>query len=109
MPRGLENDTPAFTDTYLLTRDGEKLPSRLWAPEHPRLVIVALHGMGDYSNFIALPAEDWAKQGIATLAFDQRGFGASPHPGLWAGGDVMRQDYSDAVAAARARYPGLTV
>ncbi len=109
MPRGLENDTPAFTDTYLLTRDGEKLPSRLWAPEHPRLVIVALHGMGDYSNFIALPAEDWAKQGIATLAFDQRGFGASPHPGLWAGGDVMRQDYSDAVAAARARYPGLPV
>ena len=109
MPQGLENDTPAFTDSYLLARDGEKLPLRVWAPADPKAVIVALHGMGDYSNFIALPAADWAKHGIATLAFDQRGFGASAHPGLWAGGDVMRRDFTDAVAAARARYPGLPV
>ncbi len=109
MPQGLENDTPAFADTYLLTRDGEKLPTRSWTPDHPKAVIVALHGMGDYSNFIALPAEDWAKHGIATLAFDQRGFGASAHPGLWAGGDVMRRDFADAVAAARARYPDTPV
>lgn len=107
MPRGTLNDAPAFADTYLLTRDGEKLPARAWGPAHPKAVIVALHGMGDYSNFIAMPAQDWAEHGIATLAFDQRGFGAAAHPGLWAGGDVMRQDYADAVAAARARYPGV--
>lgn len=74
---------------------------------HPSAVIVALHGMGDYSNFIALPAAAWATQGIATIAYDQRGFGASDHPGLWAGSGAMRADFEDAVAAARARYPGV--
>jgi alpha-beta hydrolase superfamily lysophospholipase len=108
-PRGVENDTPAFTDSYLLTRDGVKLPSRVWGPDHPKAVIVALHGMGDYSNFIALPAAHWAEHGIATLAFDQRGFGASPGPGLWSGGDAMRNDLADALAAARAKYPGVPV
>ena len=109
MPQGFETDTPAFTDTYMLARDGEKLLLRVWAPDRPKAVIVALHGMGDYSNFIALPAADWAKHGITTLAFDQRGFGASAHPGLWAGGDVMRRDFADSVAAARARYPDVPI
>jgi alpha-beta hydrolase superfamily lysophospholipase len=108
-PQGLENDTPVFTDNYLLTRDGEKLPSRVWGPDHPKAVIVALHGMGDYSNAFAMPAADWAKHGIVTLAFDQRGFGASANPSLWGGGDVMRRDLSDALDAARARYPGVPV
>ncbi len=86
-----------------------KLPSRVWGPDHPKAVIVALHGMGDYSNFIALPAARWAEHGIATLAFDQRGFGAAPGPGLWSGGDTMRNDLADALAAARAKYPGVPV
>lgn len=81
----------------------------MWGPAHPSAVIVALHGMGDYSNFIALPAAYWATQGVATIAYDQRGFGASDHPGLWAGSDTMRADFEDALAAARARYPGVPV
>jgi len=109
MPAGQESDAPALTDTYLLARDGEKLPLRVWSADSPKAVIFALHGMGDYSNFIALPAAFWAKQGIVTLAFDQRGFGQAPYPGLWAGGDVMRRDLADAIAAARAKYPGLPV
>jgi acylglycerol lipase len=108
-PRGIENDTPAFADSYLLTRDGEKLPTHAWEPDHPKAVIVALHGMGDYSNAFAMPATDWAKHGIATLAFDQRGFGASTNPGLWAGGDIMRRDLADALDAARAKYPGVPI
>jgi alpha-beta hydrolase superfamily lysophospholipase len=75
----------------------------------PKAVIVALHGMSEYSNAFAIPAKVWAKAGIITLAYDQRGFGASPHPGLWAGGDAMRADLDDAVAAAHARYPSLPV
>lgn len=105
----MENDTPAFVAGYLLARDGVKLPTRVWGPDRPKAVIVALHGMGDYSNAFAMPADAWAQQGIATLAFDQRGFGASEHPGLWAGGDTMRRDLADALAAARARYPGVPV
>jgi acylglycerol lipase len=108
-PRGIANDTPALTDTYLLAHDGEKLPLHVWGPDHPKAVIVALHGMGDYSNAFAMPAEYWAKQDIATVAYDQRGFGASDHPGLWAGGDAMRGDLVDALDAARAKYPGVPV
>jgi len=108
-PPGAENDTPAFTDTALLARDGAKLPLRVWAPEHPTAVIVALHGMGDYSNAFATPAEDWRAHGVATVAFDQRGFGRSDNFGLWAGSETMRHDFVDAIAAAHAKYPGLPV
>ncbi|HEY4974888.1 MAG TPA: alpha/beta hydrolase, partial [Steroidobacteraceae bacterium] len=71
-PQGVANDTPAFADTYLLARDGEHLPLHVWAADNPKAVIVALHGMGDYSNAFAMPGEYWATQGITTLAIDQR-------------------------------------
>jgi alpha-beta hydrolase superfamily lysophospholipase len=109
MPLGTETVPPALADDALITRDGEHLPLRIWAADRPKAVIVALHGMGDYSNAFAMPAPYWAEHGITTLAFDQRGFGKAPHPGLWAGGDIMRRDLDDAIAAARARYPGLPV
>jgi alpha-beta hydrolase superfamily lysophospholipase len=105
-PRGIGNDTPAIAGDVLRVRDGERLPLRSWGPEHPRAVIVALHGMGDYSNAFSLPAEFWAKQGIATIAYDQRGFGAADRPGLWAGGEALRDDLDDALTAARAKFPG---
>ena len=108
-PQGVESATPELASDYFLTRDGEKLPMRVWAAAHPKAVIVALHGMSDYSNAFAMPAEWWAKKGITTLAYDQRGFGQSSHPGLWAGGDVLRRDLDDAVDAARHRFPGVAV
>jgi alpha-beta hydrolase superfamily lysophospholipase len=109
VPVGTETATPAVTTDALVTRDGDRLPLRSWGPDRPKAVIVALHGMGDYSNAFAMPAPFWAQRGIATLAYDQRGFGGADHPGLWAGSDVMRHDFVDAVAAARARYPGTPV
>jgi alpha-beta hydrolase superfamily lysophospholipase len=85
-----------------------RLPMRRWDAEgKPRAVILGLHGMSDYSNAFDMPAQQWAKSGITTLAFDQRGFGAAPNPGLWAGGAVMRADLADFALAARARYPGV--
>ena len=41
----------------------------------PKAVIIALHGMSDYSNAFDMPGKVWAKRGITTLAIDQRGFG----------------------------------
>jgi acylglycerol lipase len=93
-----------------VARDGVRLPLRRWdADGAPRAVIVALHGMSDYSNAFDPPAKVWSKLGITTLAYDQRGFGRSDNVGLWAGADVMRTDLDDAVSAARARYPGVPV
>ena len=108
-PPGTANDTPALTQTGFLARDGERLPLRIWAADHPQAVIVALHGMSDYSNAFAMPGAWWAAHGITTLAYDQRGFGQSDHRGLWPGSAALRRDLADAVAAARTRYPGLPV
>jgi len=119
--------TPAVTDDAIVARDGARLPLRRWDAESdpepgsqsdkssgatsakPRAVIVALHGMSDYSNAFDMPAKVWAKLGITTLAYDQRGFGRSDNPGVWAGAEAMRADLVDAVAAARVRYPGVPV
>jgi acylglycerol lipase len=110
-PLGSENVTPHFEDQALVTRDGTKLPLREWDAENgpPAAVIIALHGMSDYSNAFDTPGKEWAKRGITTLAIDQRGFGKAPNPGLWAGGDVMRSDLNDFAIAAHARFPGVKV
>jgi alpha-beta hydrolase superfamily lysophospholipase len=106
---GLAANTPAIATDYFLTRDGLHLPLRHWDAQHPRAVIVALHGMSDYSEAFDLPGPWWAEHGITTLAYDQRGFGAAPNPGVWAGADAMRSDLGDVVDAVRAKYPGLPV
>ena len=114
-PLGSETVTPHLEDGVLITRDGTRLPLREWdAPGKdqggaPKAVIIALHGMSDYSNAFDVPGKAWAKRGITTLAIDQRGFGRSANPGLWAGGDAMRSDLNDFAAAAHARFPGVKI
>jgi alpha-beta hydrolase superfamily lysophospholipase len=109
-PPGPGPATPLLAASVFTARDGMALPLRHWGPlEHPRAIIVALHGMSDYANGFAMPGEEWARHGILTLAYDQRGFGAAPNPGLWAGADIMRDDLRDAVTAAHARWPGVPV
>jgi acylglycerol lipase len=108
-PRGLDNGTPAFEADAFVTRDGLHLPLRHWDADHPKAVIVALHGMSDYSEAFDLPGPWLADRGISVYAYDQRGFGSAPDPGIWAGGDAMRADLDGAVEAARAKFPGLPV
>lgn len=107
-PAGTTPTTPHVATDVFVTRDGVSLPMRQWdASGKPRAIILALHGMSDYSHAFDGQGRQWAASGITTLAFDQRGFGLSPNPGSWAGSDVMRRDFFDFAAAARARYPGV--
>ena len=108
-PKGLENDTPAVLPDAFLTRDGLRLPLRHWDAKDPRIIIVALHGMSDYSNGFDMPATWWATVGITTYAYDQRGFGQAPNRGLWAGSDALRTDLNDFVDAVHAKFPGKPV
>ena len=87
--------TPFIESASLVTRDGTHLPLRVWAAAEPRAVIVALHGMSDYSNAFDLPATWWAEQGVTTYAYDQRSFGATPDPKLWPGDEALRRDLAD--------------
>jgi acylglycerol lipase len=109
-PMGDTPGTPMIVGNVFTADDGLHLPLRIWAPEgKPKAVVIALHGMSDYSNAFDMPGRNWAGQGILTLAYDQRGFGAGPNPGLWAGSARMREDLQDAVAAAHASWPGVPV
>jgi alpha-beta hydrolase superfamily lysophospholipase len=105
----LEDGTPRILGGSFITRDGLHLPLKEWDAKNTRAVIVALHGMSDYSEAFEMPGPWWADHGITTLAYDQRGFGRAPDPGVWAGGDVMRQDLDDCVEAARAKFPGVPI
>jgi alpha-beta hydrolase superfamily lysophospholipase len=67
---------PALDGERLRTVDGAELPVAVWRASEPRAVILALHGMNDYSHAFAMPGAAWAKHaGITTYAIDQRGFG----------------------------------
>jgi len=100
---------PALTPAALRTTDAQLLPLRRWLPqgEQPRAVILALHGFNDYSNAFDASARIWAMRGIATYAYDQRGFGAAPRRGLWPGSEALAIDAVTAATLLRARYPGV--
>jgi len=101
---------PSLEPNAFVAADGTRLPMDVWLPKaEPWGVIVALHGMNDYANAFAYSAPWWAEQGIATYAYDQRGFGRAPARGLWGGTGLMIEDLRTVVALVRARHPKATV
>jgi acylglycerol lipase len=98
---------PRFTENAFIAAEGARLPLRRWLPAGPvKAVILALHGFGDYSHGFAIPAKAWARDGIATYAYDQRGFGAAPERGLWPGEGRLVADAIVASHILRRAYPG---
>lgn len=96
---------PRLEDEAIISFDGARLRLQRWLPGgEPWAVIIGLHGMNDYSEAFHLAGPAWAGQGIATYAFDQRGFGRSPQRGIWAGA-LMLEDLRICAALLRARYP----
>jgi alpha-beta hydrolase superfamily lysophospholipase len=101
---------PAFAGDRFVSFDGARLGLSTWKAEGPYAddpwaVVVGLHGMDDYSAAFHLAAPFWARQGVATYAFDQRGFGRSPGRGVWAGEDLMTEDLRTACALVRRLHP----
>lgn len=110
LPPGPGPATPAFVDDgHWRARDGYVLGMSQWQAEGPRAVIVALHGMNDYGQFIELAAKHWQARHITTYAYDQRGFGRTEGNGRWPGHEVMAEDARTFVALVRARHPGVPV
>lgn len=101
--------SPHLLGNYFITGDGVGLPVRFWLPESQQLkaVIVALHGFNDYGNFFAGAGDYLKDYGIASYAYDQRGFGASPVRGAWAGIQVYADDLSEFIHLIRKRHPGI--
>ena len=86
--------------------DGVLLPYRAWLPVGPpRAVVLALHGMNDSRDAWEYPAPAFVQAGMAVFAPDQRGFGAAPDRGWWAGTRQMVADARHMADLLHARYP----
>ena len=98
--------TPHLTDTAYVAIDGAELPLKSWLPDgDPKAVVLAVHGINDYSHAFEMPAKIWAQEGIATYAYDQRGFGAAPLRGRWVGTYQLDSDVATVSRLLRAKYP----
>jgi alpha-beta hydrolase superfamily lysophospholipase len=101
---------PRFDGEQLVSFDGARLPLSAWKPEgEPWAVVVAIHGINDYAMAFDDDGRFLARAGVATYAYDQRGFGRGPDRGLWAGETLLTGDLRAAVQAARAAHPGAMV
>lgn len=100
---------PTIRNGHFIARDGAMLPVRSWLPtDKPlRAVIVGVHGFNDYSQAFAIPGSYLTRYGIASYAYDQRGFGGAPGKGLWSGVDAYASDLASFVNQIRTLHPGL--
>lgn len=97
---------PRLQGDRFVSFDGTELGLSRWEAEgEPWAVIVGLHGMNDYGNAFWLAGPWWARRGVTTYAYDQRGFGRSPQRGVWGGEALMTEDLRTLCALARRRYP----
>lgn len=99
--------TPRLARAYFVATDCAVLPVRSWLPSNgpAKAVVVALHGFNDYSYFFTTPGQFLSQQGIASYAYDQRGFGNAPGRGLWAGTQAYVDDLRTFIALLRRHYP----
>ena len=110
LPPGPGSTSPHFVDqSHWMSNDGYVLALSAWQAQNPSIVIVALHGMNDYGQFVEGAANHWQTQGIATYAYDQRGFGRTEGNGRWPGHDVMASDARTFIALVRERHPDARV
>ncbi|MEE9411848.1 MAG: lysophospholipase [Methylococcales bacterium] len=101
---------PLLTDHAYLTADGVMLPVHRWKLDNDtRSVIIALHGFNDYGRFFNAAGNYLADQGIVSYAYDQRGFGGSDQPGLWAGVDAYLDDLQTFVQLVQQKHSGLPI
>lgn len=102
---------PVLTSDRYVAADGTSLPVTVWpaAGGKPKAVILGLHGFGDYRKAWEEPADIWAKDGITTYSYDQRGFGGSPTRGRWPGTEALVDDAKAMMLLLRARHPGVPI
>lgn len=101
---------PRIEPGAFVAHDGARLPLSVWVPEaEPWAVIIGLHGMNEDRFAFHMAAPWWAERGVAVYAYDQRGFGAAPGRGIWAGEDLLTEDLRTLAALVRQRHPDAVI
>ncbi len=104
------NQSPALTEKEFIAHDGVTLPVKAWLSQQPtRAIMIGVHGFNDYHNAFALPGSFLAEQGITFYSYDQRGFGATLHRGLWPGKDRLQFDLYHFISTVAKRHPDIPI
>jgi alpha-beta hydrolase superfamily lysophospholipase len=105
-PSPAEPTPPRLADTHAVMEDGYRLPLVRWeAPGPPRAIVLAVHGLNDYSHAFEAVGHYLSNQGITLIGYDQRGFGATAGHGLWHGTDRLTADLITMAGLIRRRHP----
>ncbi|MFM8677964.1 MAG: alpha/beta fold hydrolase, partial [Burkholderiaceae bacterium] len=102
------NASPAFAmpERGVMTlQDATPLQIRVWSAATPQRIVIGVHGFNDYSKAFDPLARNLVADLQATVyAYDQRGFGANPSPGVWPGADRLIDDLREIVDQLRDRH-----
>jgi alpha-beta hydrolase superfamily lysophospholipase len=97
---------PSLSETHAIMDDGYRLPLKRWdARTSPGAIVLAVHGLNDYSNSFAGTGDFLAARGITVVAYDQRGFGGTAGHGYWHGSERLVADVRTVASLIRASYP----
>ncbi len=99
---------PAHLPIQFDLTDGPSLAGRVWHHDQPRHIVLGVHGFNDYSKaFEPLAQHLRSELGATVYAYDHRGFGANPSPGIWPGTDPLLSDLRQIATQLRQRHAGL--
>ncbi len=105
---GPDRVAPRLEAQAAILADGYRLPLRLWEPPGAvAAVAIGVHGFNDYHQSFADLGPVLARKGVAFLAYDQRGFGATEQRGIWPGMAPLASDLRTLLDLLRQRYPGV--
>jgi len=94
--------------THFNVPDGSQLAARVWNHAKPQHIVLGVHGFNDYSKSFERLGQHLAAETQATVyAYDQRGFGANPLPGIWPGSQALVDNLRHIAAQLRERHPDL--
>ncbi len=105
-PGGQPVTQPTLGEDHVMLADGHRLFLRRYLTDGPAsAVVIGLHGFNDHSAAWQNPAARWQGEGIATYAYDHRGFRRNERPGIWPGTSTLVSDLTTVAGLVRAQHP----
>ncbi len=100
-----------FSEDKLATlqcSDQVQRPIHIWAPEHPRAVILAIHGGMAHAGDFVTPALFFRDKGFATVSYDMCGHDGQKRVDI-PGFDSFLKDTDAFLTWVKSSYPGLPI
>jgi acylglycerol lipase len=98
---------PSLHNAYAVAADGYHIPITRWKPSNQvKAIVLALHGLNDYSRAFQDLGVELSGKGIMTIAYDQRGFGTTQGRGRWHSNERLVDDLRTMIKLLRTHYQG---